>query len=240
MGRDLDRLVRAARRTALHIVSGTGWYVARGHGQQVRGRHVRELAEVLEDDLTGADPGAGVLGEIGISADPHPDEWKVLDAALLAQRSTAAPMWIHQTTTAPMAAILDHLAAADADLGRLVICHVDYDLRDITMHRRALAMGLCLEMDLFGFPAWQRGNFVHQPDDSLRVERLLELAGEGHAGQLLVSQDVCMRTQLRGYGGFGYAHLLANVRELFGLLGGDEEGWHGLTHENPARLLARP
>ena len=57
-------------------------------------------------------------------------------------------------------------------------------------------------------------------------------------GDLLVSQDVCMKVQLRAYGGFGYGHLLANVRELFGTLGGDEATWRTLTVENPARLLA--
>lgn len=238
MGRDLSRIARIARDSGVQVIVGTGYYVARCHGDAVAGRTVEDIAAELVADLTGPDPGAGVIGEIGISVEDHPDEWRVLDAALAASRQTGAPVFIHQTTTAPMRGILDHLERVATDTARLVLCHVDYDLRDVTLHRAALAMGLTLELDLFGMPLWQRGNWVHAPGDTLRVERLLELAAAGHASRLLVSQDVCMKVQLRAWGGFGYGHLLANVRELFGTLGGDEALWRTLTVENPARLLA--
>ena len=68
-------------------------------------------------------------------------------------------------------------------------------------------------------------------------EALLELAS-GHVGQLLVSQDVCMKIQLAAYGGFGLGHLLAHVRELFDSLGGRAADWEAITRHTPARLLA--
>lgn len=243
MGRDLDRLARFAAGSGVTVIAGTGWYVAKGHGDLVAGRSIDDLADELVADLTGPAPGAGVIGEIGISREHHPDEWRVLDAALLASARTGAPIWIHQTTTAPMRRILDRLAGDDlaragADRARIVLCHTDYDLRDIALHREALAMGLVVEMDLFGMPVWNRRNWVHAPGDTLRTERLLELAFGGHPGQLLISQDVCMKIQLRRYGGFGYGHLLAHVRELFDGLGGDAAHWRTITETTPARLLA--
>jgi phosphotriesterase-related protein len=238
MGRDLPRLARIARASGVRVIAGTGYYVARCHGDAVAGRPVQDITAELVADLTGPGPGAGVIGEIGISVEDHPDEWRVLDAALAAGGHTGAPVFIHQTTTAPMRRVLDHLEQAAAEPRRVVLCHVDYDLRDMTLHRAALSMGVTIELDLFGMPLWQRGNWIHAPSDTLRVTRLLELAADGHAERLLVSQDVCMKVQLRAYGGFGYGHLLANVRELFDTLGGDEATWRTLTIENPARLLA--
>ncbi|CAN5668599.1 phosphotriesterase [soil metagenome] len=238
MGWDPTRLARLARASGVRVIAGTGYYVARCHGDAVAGRSGEDITGELVADLTGPDPGAGVIGEIGISVEEHADEWRVLDAALAASRQTGAPVFIHQTTTAPMRRILDHLERAGADPARVVLCHADYDLRDTTLHRAALAMGLTVEFDLFGMPLWGRGNWIHAPSDTLRVARLLELAADGHAERLLMSQDVCMKVQLRAYGGFGYGHLLRNVRELFDTLGGDEATWRTITIRNPARLLA--
>ena len=47
-----------------------------------------------------------------------------------------------------------------------------------------------------------------------------------------------MKIQLTRFGGFGYGHLLAHVRELFETLGGDPADWHAMTRTTPARLLA--
>jgi phosphotriesterase-related protein len=243
MGRDLARLRHLSEASGVTIIAGTGWYVQRGHGDLVAGRTMDDLAAELVADLTGPEGDAGVIGEIGISREDLPDEARVLDAALEASARTGAPVWIHQTTTAPMRRLLDRLGRAGPvpsglDRSRVVLCHTDYDLRDIALHREALAMGLVVELDLFGMPVWNRRNWVHAPDDTLRVERLLELAAAGQAGHLLISQDVCLKIQLGRYGGFGYGHLLAHVRELFHELGGDAEDWRTITEHTPARLLA--
>lgn len=238
MGRDLARLMDFAQQSGVNIIAGTGWYVLPGHGDQVAGRSVADLARQLVQDLTGPQPRAGVIGEIGISRQPEPDELRVLDAALIAQAQTGAPIWIHQTTTAPMRPLIDRLGRPGVDRSRIVLCHCDYDLRDVSLHREAMAMGLTVELDLFGFPAWNRRNWVHAPNDTLRTERLVELIGEGFGPRLLISQDLCQKLQLRRYGGYGYSHLQAHVRELFGTLGGSAEAWRMLTQDNPARLLA--
>ena len=40
---------------------------------------------------------------------------------------------------------------------------------------------------------------------------LLMLLDEGYERQLLLSQDVCMKMQLRRYGGHGYSHILRHT-----------------------------
>ena len=71
MGRDLARLRRFAAVSGVTIISGTGWYVQRGHGDLVAGRSRDDLADQLVADLTAhpaAHPAAaGVIGEIGIN-----------------------------------------------------------------------------------------------------------------------------------------------------------------------------
>jgi phosphotriesterase-related protein len=243
MGRDLDRLVRLARASGVTIIAGTGWYVGKGHPPELAATPTDRLADAIVADLTEAAPSSGVIGEIGISREDVLDEWRVLDASLQASARTGAPVWIHQTTTEPMRRILDRLARDDVardglDRSRIVLCHTDYDLRDIALHREAMALGITVELDLFGMPIWNRRNWVHAPDDTLRTERLIELATAGHAHQLLISQDVCMKIQQGRFGGFGYGHLLAHVRELFDTLGGEPTDWDTITRTNPARLLA--
>jgi phosphotriesterase-related protein len=114
---------------------------------------------------------------------------------------------------------------------------MDYDIRDLTPHRRALAMGLTVELDLFGYPGWTNANFLHMPTDCQRAEALLQLASEGWSSQLLMSHDVCQKMQLTSRGGFGYDHILTRVVPLLLSLGASESFLHQMGVLTPARLL---
>lgn len=240
MGRDLARCRAISAASGVNVVAATGYYVARGHGGRVAGRSEQDIADELVRELTEPVDGitrCGVIGEIGISHPHHPDELRVLAAALRAQQLTGAPIWVHVTGRRPVPALLDVLEAYGVDLSRVVIAHLDYDLRDLGDHRRALSLGLVVEFDLFGFPVWTSGNFMHSPTDTQRVEALLELAGAGFAEQLLVSHDVCMKTQLPAWGGFGYTHLVEHVLPVLEDLGGDATLIEQLCRLTPRRLL---
>ena len=114
---------------------------------------------------------------------------------------------------------------------------MDYDLDDLGDHERALSLGLYVEFDLFGFPIWNTGNFLHAPTDTRRVQSLLVLADRGYSSRLLMSHDVCMKMQLPDWGGFGYAHIPTNVVPIFEMLGSDPALVGQLTRDNPRRLL---
>jgi phosphotriesterase-related protein len=240
MGRDLARLRAISTATGVNVVAATGYYVERAHKGRVAGRSEEDLAAEFVAELTAPVDGVsrcGVIGEIGISPPPHPDELLVLSAALRAQDLTGAPIWIHVTGRRPVPPLLDFLEETGRDLSRVAVSHMDYDLDDLGDHERALRLGLYVEFDLFGFPIWNAGNFLHMPTDTRRVQSIMDLADRGYAAQLLMSHDVCMKMQLPDWGGFGYAHIPSNVLPIFELLGA-EAGLAGqITRDNPRRLL---
>lgn len=240
MGRDVQRYRKLAESSGVNVVASTGYYVLYGHRGRVADRSRAELTAEMVGELTDGLPGGvrcGAIGEIGVSATPEPDELKVLAAALDAQAETGAPMWIHITTLAPVAQLLDILERDARNPDQVIISHTDFSLRDTSLHRRALRLGLNVEFDLFGFPAWTGANFFDAPTDTERVRVLLELAAEGHADQLFASQDVCMKFQLAEWGGYGYAHLLESVRGTFERLAGSAELLDHIGVANPRRVL---
>jgi phosphotriesterase-related protein len=237
MGRDLERLQWFARSSGVNVIGSTAYYVQRGHKGQVAGRSVAAIAADFVRDLMDGPVRCGAIGEIGVSAEPHPDELNVVQAALEAQTATGAPVFIHVTTVRPVPALLDFLATTGRPLDRVVLCHMDYDIRSLEPHRRALSLGLTVELDLFGYPGWTNANFLHLPTDAQRAEALIQLASEGWQNQLLMSHDVCQKMQLTSRGGFGYAHILARVVPLLRMLGGSESLIQQMGVETPARLL---
>ncbi|MBV9600271.1 MAG: hypothetical protein JOZ87_25895 [Chloroflexi bacterium] len=237
MKRHLERLQWFARASGVNVIGSTAYYVYRGHKGHVSGRTVADIAEEFVHDLTAGPIRCGAIGEIGVSAEAFPDELKVLHAALDAQAATGAPIFIHVTTVRPVPSLLDVLQASGRPLDRVVLCHMDYDVRDLAPHRRALSMGLAVELDLFGYPAWTNANFLHMPTDAQRGEALLQLASEGWSRQLLISHDVCQKMQLTSRGGFGYAHILRRGVPLLRTLGASDELLQQMGVETPAHLL---
>lgn len=87
--------------------------------------------------------------------------------------------------------------------------------------------------------------------DNAAIERLsdvaaytpgLELRGmqsieRGYASQILVSQDVCTKFQLRKHGGFGYDFVLTNFIPYARAEGVGERNILQVTQRNPARVL---
>jgi phosphotriesterase-related protein len=237
MGRDLERLQWFSQSSGVNVIGSTAYYVYRGHKGHVAGRSVADIASEFVRDLSDGPVRCGAIGEIGVSAEPFDDELKVVQAGLEAQAATGAPVFVHVTTTRPVPALLDFLAGLRCLLDRVVLCHMDYDIRDLSPHRRALGMGLTVELDLFGYPGWSNANFLHLPTDAQRAEALLQLASEGWSNQLLMSHDVCQKMQLTSRGGFGYAHILTRVVPLLKTLGGSDDLIHQVGVETPARLL---
>src|SRR5262249_61109173 len=72
-------------------------------------------------------------------------------------------------------------------------------------------------------------------------ERMLEgiklLVGAGLVGHVVLSQDVCWRTDYVAYGGRGYAFVSTGLREELRALGVGDEPYHRMTVDNPRRAL---
>ena len=140
----------------MHVVVATGYYTYDFHAP-VDGDRVAEdeLAAVIVRELTdGIDETgvrAGIIGEVGCNWPLHPDERKSVVAAGLAQAATGAPVSIHpgRSPRSPFE-ILEILSSAGADLGRVVMGHIE---RTELAREDLLALartGCYLEYDWFG------------------------------------------------------------------------------------------
>jgi phosphotriesterase-related protein len=230
-----------SRRTGLHIVMGTGFYVRTAHPDWVAEASVEALAEQmvreLQEGFTGTSVRAGIIGEIGTRSPVHPHEEKCLRAAARAQRATGAAINVHLAIFGQEGhRVLDILQQEGADLSRVALSHLDE--RPDTAYQRSLAeRGVYLEFDCFGSECYWDQDGEREASDAERVEALLRLLDGGLERQILLSQDICTRMQLRHYGGMGYDHLLRTIVPRLRLRGVDEAVIRVMMVENPALLL---
>ncbi|HZU12340.1 MAG TPA: phosphotriesterase-related protein [Chloroflexota bacterium] len=227
--------------SGVHIVAGCGYYVRAAHPEGLSTRGEQEVAEALLREITegfgetGIRP--GIIGELGTSSPIHPDEAKVLRAAARVQRSTGLAINVHVALWSQEGlAVLDILESAGADLSRVVLSHLD-EVLDLEYHRAVLRRGAYVEYDTFGsefyFDSWQR----REASDSERIDALLTLLAEGWQERILLSQDVCTKMHLVGYGGYGYGHLLRSIVPRLRQRGLDEDMLRMLLVTNPSRVL---
>jgi phosphotriesterase-related protein len=152
---DPEALARVSGQTGVHIVAGSGFYQVEYHPPELEHWSEEQIAErILGEILEGfAGTGikAGLIGEIGLSWPVHPNEDKVLRAALRAQARSGAAVSIHpgRHEEAPFEA-MRVVAEEGGDPGRIIMCHIDRTLFDAASMIRLAETGCCLEFDLFG------------------------------------------------------------------------------------------
>ncbi|MBI5444457.1 MAG: hypothetical protein HY900_25005 [Deltaproteobacteria bacterium] len=247
--RNPTALQRISEAVGIHIVMGTGYYIAPSHPPEVSGATVDRLArDFVEDVQTGASEGgirAGLIGEIGCSWPLQPSERKVLRAAALAQQETGVAINVHpaRNERAPLEA-LEVLKEAGANLERVVMSHMDRCGYALATRLELLRSGCYVEYDAFGkegyYPteaALADGHLPDMPNDVGRIKEIRELIELGHLRKILVSQDTCLKIDLTRWGGPGYAHLLEHVLQLMRVYGLTEEQIRVLTVENPRDML---
>lgn len=249
IGRDPEALVRVARATGLHIVMGTGFYVEATHppevaamsSDDVAARIVREVREGVD----GTGIRAGLMGEVGCSWPMTDAEVKVLRGAALAQAELGCALSIHpgRHPDAPLE-ILGVLREAGADLGRVVMGHVERTAFRQDVLRPIADTGCFVEYDLFGtevtatFP--YRSGGIDIPTDAQRLDSIAALVAAGHGDQVLVSHDVCTKHRTRRYGGVGYDHILRDIVPWMPERGFDPGTIDRILVDNPRRAFALP
>lgn len=256
LGRDPLALQRISRATGLNIVMGTGFYVENAHPDYVRDMSADELSKIIERDcaegVEATGVRCGVIGEIGLTGIPKgagrrkvgpvtPEEEKVLRAAARASQRTGVPVSVHLDPIEPRAALVacDILAEEGQDPEKTIIGHMD-QVQDFEYHRATAERGVFVQYDSFGREHYHEDwgldfSFGH---DAWRARFLAKMIAEGHGRQMLVSQDVCIKTDLRTYGGNGYAHFLNNMVPTLRSLHVPESAINAVLVDNPARALA--
>ncbi|MBO4978901.1 MAG: hypothetical protein J6D16_00675 [Clostridia bacterium] len=246
IGRDPVMLRRISEATDLNVVMGTGYYVCSTHPEEIKHMSEQEIADRMVDEIEngaeGTDIRAGVIGEIGISEIFGEEERRVLRAAALAHKKTGVGVLVHiNPWTQNGLEASDILLASGVSPKKIAISHVDVE-NNMDYIRALLARGVYIEFDNFGKEYYVDrearrsgyGLFVHDTD---RVDCLKTLIGEGYAGQLLLSCDVCLKTCLRAFGGYGYDHVLVNIVPMMQDAGISDADIHRMLYENPLAFL---
>ena len=244
LGRDPEALVRISRATGLHVLMGSGYYLAASLPQNFDKKSEAEITdEIVRDIVEGVgNTGirAGFIGEIGSSWPLDPREIKSLKAAAKAQQLTGANLNVHPGQEEEAALkVADILEEAGADLARTTIDHIDRAVRLPENRLRLAEKGLILEYDLFGregyYPINQR--LIDLPTDHQRINEIMELIEAGFIQQVLISQDIWNKHQRVKYGGWGYDHILRNTIHVMLEKGMTREQVETIMVENPRRVF---
>ncbi len=220
IGRDPEALMRISRATGLNVIAGCGYYTYDTHPANMDAKTVDEIAAEMVRDITvgmqGTGIRAGVIGEIGTSVEIYPNEKKVLVAAAAAQRKTGAAVIVHtypwgKQGLEALRILLDNGVAPR----KVSINHVDVVL-DLDYCVKIAETGAFFEFDDFGkeyfidkrYRGFAGGVFAR---DIERVKALKTLIEKGFLANILMSCDVCLKTLLHRYGGWGYDHILTHI-----------------------------
>lgn len=241
IGRDPLALKEVAQRTGVNIILGCGHYYHKAHDPFVKTASVQELAEeMLKDLLHGigdTNIKAGIIGEIGTSAVMTEDEKKVLKAAGIAGAVTGKAIHVHTDLyTENGFEIVKILTQEGVKSEKICIDHVDVWLRPDYI-RALLQLGVYVEFDNFGkeFYITEARRFAY---DLERIRLLKVLIDEGYGRQLLVCNDICLKSMWKKYGGLGYAHILRTVKKMAVENGIDEKVYHSLLTDNVREFIA--
>jgi phosphotriesterase-related protein len=237
IGRDPTGLAAVSRATGVNIVMGTGWYREAVYPALVLRSPARVLAEILIAEIetgveaTGIRP--GVIGELGTETGHITAlQERVFRAAALASVATDTTITTHTSHYGDLALDqVDLLLAEGVAAERIVIGHQG-DHRDLAREMPVLETGVYLQIDHVGFVDYQT--------DARRADHVAEIVRAGYGDRLLISSDVCMRTQLHAFGGRGYDHLIRRFLPLLRERGLGDDEIRRITVDNPARAFGRP
>jgi phosphotriesterase-related protein len=238
---DARELPEISRRSGVHIVAGTAFFVEALTPAEYLTWSVEQLADFLvgehEHGIGDSGVPAGMIGEVGTGAPVMPFEERSLRASVRAMKSTGMGIMVH---TDPWhkegLRVLDILEDAGADLSRVVIGHLNPSLPDVSYHRAMAERGAVLGYDLCGYDiVLTDGHFPAY--DWETADAVAQLVAEGFADRIILSQDTALKTDYLRYGGWGYGHVFRRVVPLLRERGVSEEAIRQITVETPARVL---
>jgi len=239
-GRDIARLAEVSRLSGVSIIASTGFYTEPYHPGFVSGSSVEALANLMIKELTDGIDGtrmrAGVIGEIGVSSPMTDGEKKALTAAAMAHKSTGAPIYIHQNGGGELEKIRELLEANGVPPASAAICHMDTASSRQRLDFARAGYYVCI--DSFGHEYYLDANIGQITRDPEKVKMIKELAEAGLRKQILISGNVCLKILQCKYGGWGYEHLIVNMRPFMLRAGLAIKTLDIMLYYNPARFLA--
>lgn len=242
LGRHPRSLRTISEQVGVNIVLGAGLYRHQYFDAAWVDRTSTDaMAEWIVRDLTVGigDTGirAGIIGEIACDEWLTAQEERVFRAAARAHKTTGVTITTHAARWPIGLAQLDLLAEEGVDLRRVIVGHCDTvnaagwtSAAPIMEYHEALARrGAYVQFDTI-----RRGS---EHDIDVRLAYTRNLIEKGHADQILLSHDVCLRSHLRAYGGGGYDYLLTDFLPRLQASGISAETIRVITVDNPRRAL---
>lgn len=244
LGADPLALRQISEATGVNIIAGSAYY-SPVLPEDIDNVTIDQLADRLVKEVTkgfeGTDIRAGIIGEIGTSWPLTPHEEKTLRAASRAQLKTGAALSIHPSCWEKHALqLLDIVESEGVKPSRVVICHLDH-IMDVEYHQAVAARGVYVEYDRFGIERYggnPEGDLQIFPRDTERVSGIVDLIAGGYLSQILISHDICMKIELKRYGGPGYGHILRHIVPMMRRMGVSERDIHTILVSNPKQLLS--
>lgn len=246
-GRSPLAIQKVARRTGINVVMGCGFYL---HGSlppeiidQSEDKLVQTVLKEIRDGVDGVRP--GIIGEIGIRPEIEDWERKSLRVAANAHRESGLPISVHIQAVPTIPgfknepnglAALDLLEKHGVQPDKIIISHTDANI-DMEYTKAVMDRGAYAEFDHIGKEFYIDSADFRMDTDTDRVEAIAELISDGYEERILVSQDVCLKTDLVAYGGWGYAHILNNVVPMMVKRDISTGSIHTIMVSNPANLL---
>ncbi len=239
LDRDPDALARLSEESGLHVVMGTGYYLEATHRAFIAaGDEEPASFDLITDEHDGGGIRPGMIGEIGTSDPPTPGELRSVRGAARAALATGLPLSIHLHPWGDNAhRVLDVVGETGLGLERVLLNHLSTAIGHDERIEGMLATGVSLSFDLCGFDHSLLGPGRYPPSDDEAMATVAALLRGRYATQVMISQDIGVRTRLREYGGWGYGHVLRHLVPLLRSHGATDDEVHVLLTANPGRFL---
>jgi predicted metal-dependent phosphotriesterase family hydrolase len=230
LDRDPTALRSMATRTGLNIVMGSGFYRRPYFPAELDELSTDQVADWIVHDIEVGVHGvrAGIIGEIGCDRHLTALEERSFRAAARAHRRTGLTITTHAARWPVGIPQLDLLAEEGVDPRRVVVGHCDM-VPDHDYHLEIARRGAFVQFDTV------QGESEY--DTRCRLDWIKSLAEEGYLDRLLLSQDICLRSNYATFGGPGYAYVVTGFADRLRDEGFEESDLTTLLVDNPRRML---
>lgn len=207
---NLFRLQKLSQETKIQIIVG-GMSSPTEQDNAVTLSH--SIQRHLKFGIDGSLIQAGFIGPVETTSD------LILEAVADAQRATGAPVVFSTTDT--LSTVINTLIDKfkkefGGDVTRTIVCHSD--LRSVELNRQLLELGVVLSFDMIGYQRICRRSLFHGGVEPLSDARIAThlcqlLQYDQYLDQIFISNGICMKTQLKRFGGSGYTHVFQDFND---------------------------